>query len=343
MSVDISIVPNVPTHYFRVLTFSGAILLLLPVIVLIVASIDVVAGTSRYIIIALFLSVILGILFSIRLEWMVITSVAVPLFLDYRDLRNATIAVIVGTIITLGLTVELGVPTVVSASIVGIIAATFFSSVAVPAYCGAFVGMTAPELTPTYWHALLAGGLASIVYVVTQPVFQGVGGKLGTIAFVGTTLTVILSDGTFQSAHIPTSTIVFLIVIYSIVGAVVTFVIHDYTIFDAVFASGVVGLVGGVLLPILYPSTGEMMAASVFAASFAGMSDSTRLPALYWLIPVGAIVGLFFVYSLPYIGGSGGKLGTIAFGSVLAVHGSLAVTGKIDISQLNQFPEQNIT
>lgn len=334
---------SVPDDSFYILAFSGGALLLLPVIVLLVFSIDVALDTYLYAVVILFLSSMLGVALSAKLEWMVITSADAPLFLDYRDLRNATAAVIVGTIITLGLTVELGVPTVVSASIVGIIAAIFFSSVAVPAYCGAFVGMTAPELIPTYWHALFAGGLASIVYAVSQPVFQGVGGKLGTIAFVGTTLTVVLSDGTFQSGHVPTSTIVILIVIYSIIGAVVTFAIHDYTVADAVFASGIVGLAGGVLLPILYPSTGEMMAASVFAASFAGMSDSARLPALYWLIPVGAIAGLFFVYSLPYIGGSGGKLGTIAFGSVLAVHGFLAVTGKIDINQLTQFPEQNIT
>lgn len=66
-----------------------------------------------------------------------------------------------------------------------------------------------------------------------------------------------------------------------------------------------------------------LLAAAVFAASFAGMSSPKRIPDERWIAVTAVGVALVFTYTIPFLGGSGGKLGTIAFGSCLGVHGAL--------------------
>lgn len=50
-------------------------------------------------------------------------------------------------------------------------------------YCGAFVGMTKLELG--YIYLFTATLLTSLFYTFTQHYFHGIGGKLGTLAFMG--------------------------------------------------------------------------------------------------------------------------------------------------------------
>ncbi|MBN1247333.1 MAG: hypothetical protein JXC32_06720, partial [Anaerolineae bacterium] len=45
------------------------------------------------------------------------------------------------------------------------------------------------------------------------------------------------------------------------------------------------------------------------------------------MFAVGFVAGIIFVYSMPLAGGAGGKLGTIAFGAVLAVCGWCDLVG----------------
>ena len=65
-------------------------------------------------------------------------------------------------------------------------------------YCGAFVGMTSSHVLPGTSWVLLAGTIAGIIYSLARHFWVGIGGKLGTIAFAGTALTVMaarLADG----------------------------------------------------------------------------------------------------------------------------------------------------
>ena len=54
-----------------------------------------------------------------------------------------------------------------------------------PIYCGSFVGMCGTYLTEDYFFIAHAGLSAGIVYLLTRDAFNGMGGKLGTIAFGG--------------------------------------------------------------------------------------------------------------------------------------------------------------
>ena len=285
-----------------------------------------------------------GTLLGIRFEWWALVRASDVQLTSRDEMVGDTVALFAGALVTLGITVEFGVSAIVSAAVVGIVAALLTPKYAVPAYCGAFVGMTSPELFTTYWHALLASGFASAMFVLAQPVFHGIGGKLGTTAFVGAALTIATTSGTFQSDPLPGTLTIALVVGYSMIGAVATFSMHAHRSPSSVFASGVVGATGGLLLPFVHGSPGELIAAGVFAASFAGMTEPKRIPRAHWILPAGAIVGLVVVYTMPYFGGSGGKLGTIAFGSCLTVYGLLGAAHLVRVRrQLETVPERDVT
>ena len=149
------------------------------------------------------LAATVAILLGVRFEWLMIWRSSAWESADNGEIVRITVAILVGTLVTLGLVIEGGLSPIVAAGLVGMAFAIVAPSVAVPAYCGAFVGMTSPELFTTYWHALIAGGFASGVYTLARPVFHGVGGKLGTTAFVGATLTVVVTSGSFQRDPLP--------------------------------------------------------------------------------------------------------------------------------------------
>lgn len=57
-------------------------------------------------------------------------------------------------------------------------------------YCGAFVGMSTVDLG--YSYLLFATLATALIYLYTQNLFHGIGGKLGTIAFMGVLYTYII-------------------------------------------------------------------------------------------------------------------------------------------------------
>jgi hypothetical protein len=275
----------------------------------------------------------LGVGVGIRYEWWelrrVIDDGTVPISETHWNL----LAVVGGMLLTFAGVVELGISPIVAASLVGIIAAGVVPRVAVPVYCGAFVGMTSPELVGSYWYATLAAMLAGLLFTVSHSVFHGLGGKLGTTAFVGVSLVVVPTAGSFQSGTLPDQPVLLPVVGFAALGAIITFTIHTRLAASPVLASGLVGGVGGLLLPILFVVSGELLAGAVYSASFAGMTDPRRIPDEWLIGTTGIGVGLVIVYTTPFVGGSGGKLGTIAFGSSLGIHGILRM---INIFQLSR-------
>ncbi len=236
------------------------------------------------------------------------------------DLNNF-LSVFIGAIVTFTLSVNLGLGAVTAAGLVAIVAALIIPKYGVPIYCGAFVGMASDKLLCQHGSLALAGVLGGIVYVLTTGVLDGFGGKLGTIAFTGCILAGLIVGREFVVLPVPTWDVAWLIVLYSVIGTVATFYLSVNLDHGAVMGSGIVGLAGGLILPALHPGIGGTLAVMVICASFAGMSAVKRFPSIAPMFPAGVLCGLFFIYSMPYLGGAGGKLGTIAFGSVIAVRG----------------------
>ncbi|WP_331235608.1 hypothetical protein [Natronorarus salvus] len=258
---------------------------------------------------------------GLRIEWDRLLADPDPDVSSVPQGVRSVVAVVAGAVVTLAVTAEFGLSPIVAAGLTAVLGGLVDSEDAVAIYCGAFVGMTSPDLFTTYSQALLAGFLAGGVFALCRPAYDGVGGKLGTTAFVAATAVVALTAAEFHSDPLPGAGTSALVVSYSILGAVVTYVLSVRRGWGPVLASGTVGVVGGVTMPVLHPVTGWMLAAAVFCASFVGMASEERLPGVGRIALAGLVAGLVFVYTTPYLGGSGGKLGTIAFGSCLAVVG----------------------
>lgn len=229
------------------------------------------------------------------------------------------ISVVAGASASYWLSVNVKLGAVVAAALVGVIAGLVAPSYAVPLYCGGFVGMASPKVLDMS-QLLLAAAVAGVVYVLAQDVFNGFGGKLGTIACAGCIVSAAICGKALLSSQVPVWDVGQQIILTSVIASVLTYLVNVKMGKGAVIASGLVGLVGGLVLPVAFPATGATLATACICASFAGMSSKARIANEALMAVAGALVGLVFMYSSPYLGGAGGKLGTTAFGSVIVVN-----------------------
>ena len=194
-------------------------------------------------------------------------------------------------------------------------------------YCGAFTGMTSSHVLPDTRWVVAAGITAGIIYSLAKHFWVGIGGKLGTIAFVGTTLTVIVARLTGWNHWDPAAspndgTMLWAVLAVTIVSAPFTFWLSERCKFGAVCASAVPSALLGLSINLLsQPWQVKLLplVAAWLGASFAGMTSMDRVAGRYWLLPLlGVIFGFLFVDSGPRVHGFGGVLGTTALVSVLA-------------------------
>lgn len=247
---------------------------------------------------------------------------------------GTVLAVTMGTLSTYLLSVYFDLGAILAAALVGIIAAMIISDYAVEIYCGAFVGMVSPEVLHDLTHIVLAGLLAGLIFYLSRDSFDGYGGKLGTIAFSSWIIMTTISkceliEELNEIRHFGTN-----IVIYSIGAAIITYVLSLRLKNGPVLASGMVSLAGILLLPTIHGENATTLATVVMAASFIGMSSQKRLKNELQVLLSGIIMGILFLYSVNHFGGAGGKLGTLAFASVLSANGLLLILKKIKKKQL---------
>jgi len=103
------------------------------------------------------------------------------------------VAIPVAAVVTFSLSVYASFGAVIASAFVGLSYALIASQLgkswkklSAPVYCGSFVGMSSSLVLTELWMIGLAGVLASIVFIISEEVYKGIGGKLGTIGFVGT-------------------------------------------------------------------------------------------------------------------------------------------------------------
>lgn len=252
-----------------------------------------------------------------------ISPVIKDMKLEKNDLWNF-IAVFLGTVVTFYLSIDIIAPhfetvssAVLASGLVGILATLIFPKHDVPIFCGSFAGMASSGLLVSYTHVVLAGAIAASIFVLAKYSLNGFGGKLGTIAFGGCVFAALLTGQELLSGDIPTWDLGWLLVAYSVAGSVVTFMIAVRCKHSAVISSGIVGVFAAVVLPAIHADIGNTLSIMVFCASFAGMSKPERVPNELFMAISGVFCALIFMYTAPYMGGAGGKLGTTAFGSVI--------------------------
>lgn len=272
-------------------------------------------------------AVFLSLFYGFYLEWPITLGKWEGPVFARKDL-NLFIAVFVGALVSYRLSDGVGLGAILASSLVGLVAGLLLPAYGVPIYCGSFVGMVSPMVL-NQTEIVLAAALAGILYVLAQDVFNGFGGKLGTIACAGCVLSCAILRHPLLSASIPTWDVGLPILVTSVVASVAAYCVNVRLKRGPVLGSALVALVGGLLFARLFREAGATLATVCMCASFAGMSSKDRIPNEFLMAVAGIIVGLAFMFSSPYMGGAGGKLGTIAFGSVIAVHAAYKLVSRV--------------
>ena len=179
---------------------------------------------------------------------------------------------------------------------------------------------------------VLAGGLAGLVLSVLSDSWSGIGGKLGTTAFLGVVgvmgLAVVSGAiGAGAPLHAFTGVERWLVLIASLLSPLLTHRLSYYWGFGVVLGSALPSLVVALLLALLPPSL-ELapgpLAAMWLGASFVGMTAPERLAPrpLPLLLAMGLLFALLSLSFAPRLAGIGGDLGVTAAVSVFAVLGA---------------------
>jgi len=240
---------------------------------------------------------------------------------NYLEILFEFLGVVVGGLLAYFFSQDIGLGAVVAASLVAIIAYLIFPTYGVPIYCGAFVGMTSEILLFNHLEVAVASLVAGVVFILARNVFQGVGGKLGAVALIGTAITGLGLGRVFLSTPISDWKTSSTVIIIALIAAPLTYFFNRHKGNGPVLASGVVGLASSLILPALFPTNGNTYAVVAICASFTGMTSNERCPNFWHMIVAGLFTGVIYIFSAPLLGGAGGKLGTIAFGSVLSACG----------------------
>lgn len=200
---------------------------------------------------------------------------------------------------------------VVAASLVGIIGAMLFGDLDDPIYVGAFVGMATLF---TNIHVFIGVAvLASFLYILLENHFIDMGGKLGTIAFMGGLIVSFFSTYTRNPIILENYQIVILMGV-STLSALLTFYLAKY-FENTILASAFVGLTLGVVALFVDLSFVDVIALVGYGATFIGCQK--RYKPYYMLI---SSVLFVVIYKYLYVvGGIGGGLGMSAFLSLMPV------------------------
>ncbi|MFP4287163.1 MAG: hypothetical protein ACLFRI_05640 [Candidatus Izemoplasmataceae bacterium] len=212
-----------------------------------------------------------------------------------------------------------------SSALVGLIGALFIKKYQVAIYCGSFVGMSSGLLL-SFIPFLAATLLAALIYAMVKDLFNGVGGKLGTIALSGALVTVLFTRSPFLEGSLFNTSEQLFIIGISVIASTLTFVINNRLKQGAVLASALTGFLMAGIFRVTYLDLNVTFGIVAIGASFVGMANQTRMKDERYIALAGVLFGLIFIYSAPYFGGAGGKLGTIAFLSVLSIMGITDLT-----------------
>jgi len=218
---------------------------------------------------------------------------------------------------------------VVASALIGLIGGIVFRSHAAVNHSASFAGMSALIAIATIEQTIIVGVVVGIIYLLLEKIFGGVGGKLGTIGMISTLIVATIlqpltpySYCNFTAWTVVTPTLVIASIVTGALGSAATLYVREHVVLkiyksnDAVIGSATVGLIGGLLLPYI-PIVGSVLPLILYEGSFAGMSSRKRLPGYPAFIIAGALAGAIFIVLYGLFPGCGGKLGFMAFSSVL--------------------------
>ena len=200
---------------------------------------------------------------------------------------------------------------------------------AAPLYCGAFAGMTSELVLRHPAWVLLAGALAGGLLSLLSNSWRGIGGKLGSTAFMAGLATCLLAAacgalGSGPRLHAFSAMESGLLIGFAMLAPLITHVLS--------YRCGLGGVLGSALpsagMALLAP---QPLASVWLGASFIGMTAPDRIAAHPYrnLLAMGLVFGVFILGFEPRLAGIGGDLGTTAAVSVFAVLGGKTLLSRL--------------
>lgn len=103
----------------------------------------------------------------------------------------------------------------------------------------------------------------------------------------------------------------YMIVAVSVLATCLTYLINTKTKKGPVFASAIVALSSGILLPYLFKESGITLATMATCGSYAAMVSKEKFPRICDMVFVGLICGVVFILATNVFVGVGGRLGAM--------------------------------
>ncbi|MCF7924615.1 MAG: hypothetical protein K9L64_05915 [Candidatus Izimaplasma sp.] len=223
-----------------------------------------------------------------------------------------SIAVIIGVVLTFSLVEYLSVPVIIASAAVGLAGHFLIKNYEVAIYCGSFAGMISPFIF-NFGEVLILAFFAALYFMFTKRIFKGYGGKLGTTAFLASVTTAFILNKSFFTLDI--SSDFYLLFIISILGVISTYLVQHNLKQTAVMASATTSIVFAGVLFVL--DINVIYSAIFFTASFIGMTNKIVIPNTYVAFISAIVLAVVFYLFEPYFNGAGGKMGMMAFTSVV--------------------------
>jgi hypothetical protein len=240
----------------------------------------------------------------------------------WKEYPKATLAVMLGALATFYLA-KTGMSAVLASALIGIGGSLLLKRYEIEIFTGSFVGMSSIAFFADS-TILMASLIASIAYLMGKSVFVGIGGKLGSSAFIGSLLVALLMgvdvynfDIALINTTIPSWFIVSTLIASAIASALTQHLAQHWFKGSTVLGSSIAGILG-YLISLSFGGLGVLFAGTIYAATFAGMSQIKVLKSPLFFAIAGGITAIIFLASSNYFLGLGGKMGTSAFIGVIA-------------------------
>lgn len=222
-----------------------------------------------------------------------------------------------GVLLTYLMARQLDLSAVIASSFIGLLGFFLLKKYSVAIYCGSFAGMVSSFLFG-YIEVATIALICGLLFMVLKPVFNGMGGKLGTTAFMSTILIATIFQKDFMI--VVNDLNIFRLIVVSLLGTIIPFYVQHKFKQSPVFASALPSLIFALIMIYLVE---DYLTCTVvfFSASFIAMSSQKRLPNIYYLAIAGLVHAFLFHVYFEHFNGLGGKLGLMALTSMVITIG----------------------
>ena len=235
-------------------------------------------------------------------------------FIEYDKEIIYAVVILFSALIVYFFGVEFKLDKNITVGILALFFGIFFKKYALEATLGAFIG-AGIYINTGYLGVIIVSLIVVFVRISFKGVFNGLGGKLGTIAFVGGLVAFIVLQESFGVGQAKNIADLIPVITVSLTSALLTFSINNELKLGPVTAYAIVLLLGSIFL--LFEATKNLdLSTVVYGSALIGMSKKQECESYFVVILASIIFSLFALVGVSFIN-IGGRSGLLALISVI--------------------------